>query len=229
MGFVSECVQDAMPIWEQSLNSEFLRRMEAGTLSRECFAGYIVDDSLYLREYGRVFATAIVKAKTLEEMRIYYSFLAFINEGEGSTRVQYLENMGLSEAAIEPLPQRPENRAYTQFMLHTVERGDIGPECMLAGLPCMLSYAWIFNTMVQRTPKVLDGPFGPMIRDYVAENCEEFCRFWVDCTDKMCANLTLEQKMRCKEIFRSSSMHELHFWEMSARPREDIAHAECIF
>ena len=229
MGFVNACVQDSMPIWEQCLSSEFLRGMENGTLSADCFAGYIVDDSLYLREYGRVFASAIVKAKTLEEMRTYYSFLTFINDGEGTTRVQYLLNMGLSESAIEGLPQRPENQAYTQYMLRAVEEGTIGPECMMAGLPCMLSYAWIFHTMVQRSPEVLDSPFGPMIRDYVVESSDVICREWAQFTNKICDGLTPEQKQRCMDIFRGSSMHELNFWKMSAQPRNDIQHPERIF
>lgn len=229
MGFVNECVQDSMPIWEQCLDSEFLRGMEAGTLSADCFAGYIVDDSLYLREYGRVFASAIVKAKTLEEMRTYYSFLTFINDGEGTTRVQYLLNMGLSEAAIEKLPQRLENKAYTEYMLQAVEEGDIGPECMMAGLPCMLSYSWIFHTMADRSPEVLNGPFGAMVRDYVVESSDTICREWVQYTDKICENLTPEQKQRCIEIFRGSSLHELNFWKMSIKPRDDIQHPELIF
>lgn len=229
MGFIKECIRDSMPIWEQCLNSAFLRGMEAGTLPLDCFAGYIVDDSLYLREYGRVFASAIVKAKTLEEMRTYYSFLTFINDGEGTTRVQYLLNMGLSESAIEQLPQRPENRAYTEYMLRAVEEGDMGPECMMAGLPCMLSYAWIFHTMAERSPQVLDGPFGAMIRDYVVESSDDICREWVAFANKICEDLTPEQKQRCIEIFRGSSLHELNFWNMSMTPRDDVQHAELIF
>ena len=228
MGFVEECVRDSMPIWQQCLDSEFLRGMEAGTLPIDCFAGYIVDDSLYLREYGRVFAAAMVKAKTLEEMRTYYSFLTFINCGEGTTRVQYLRNMGLTEEAIEPLPQRPENRAYTEFMLRAVEEGDLGPECMMAGLPCMLSYAWIFHTMAERSPQVLDGPFGAMIRDYVTESGDAVCVEWAEFANKISARLTAEEKQRCLEIFRGSSLHELNFWKMSMQPRADVQNTELI-
>ena len=222
MSFVAECVQDSLPIWERCLDSEFLRGMERDTLPEDCFAGYIVDDSLYLREYGRVFASAIVKARTLEEMRTYYSFLAFINDGEGTTRVRYLEKMGLSEAAIEPLPQRPENRAYTSYMLQATLQGTLGPECMMAGLPCMLSYAWIFHTMARRTPSVLTGRFGEMIRDYITPEGDEICREWSAFADKLSADLTPAERQRCMEIFRQSSLHELRFWEMSARPREDL-------
>ena len=50
MPFVSSLVQEDLPVWQQCLDTEFLRRMEDGTLDEACFKGYIVEDSLYLRE-----------------------------------------------------------------------------------------------------------------------------------------------------------------------------------
>ena len=52
MPFVSSLVQEDLPVWQQCLDTEFLRRMEDGTLDEACFKGYIVEDSLYLREYA---------------------------------------------------------------------------------------------------------------------------------------------------------------------------------
>ena len=62
--FVDALVQESLPIWQQCLDSDFLRGLEAGTLDEDCFKGYIVDDSLYLREYARVFAWGMTKAQT---------------------------------------------------------------------------------------------------------------------------------------------------------------------
>lgn len=56
MSFVAECIQDSLPIGEQCLNSPFLQKLENGTLEESSFLGYIIDDSLYLREYAKVFA-----------------------------------------------------------------------------------------------------------------------------------------------------------------------------
>ena len=53
MPFVSSLVQEDLPVWQQCLDTEFLRRMEDGTLDEACFKGYIVEDSLYLREWRR--------------------------------------------------------------------------------------------------------------------------------------------------------------------------------
>ena len=60
MKFVESCVADSLPIWDACLETEFLKKMADGSLSEDCFKGYIVDDSLYLREYAKVFAWGIL-------------------------------------------------------------------------------------------------------------------------------------------------------------------------
>ena len=44
--FVERIVQENMPIWQQCLDSEFLRKLADGTLDEACFKGSIVEDSL---------------------------------------------------------------------------------------------------------------------------------------------------------------------------------------
>lgn len=221
MSFVAECIQDSLPIWEQCLNSDFLRKLEDGSLSEDSFLGYIVDDSLYLREYAKVFAWGMTKAETMEDIRICYSLLSFVNEGEGATRLYYLDRAGVKDAQIQNLPQRPENKAYTDCMIKAAEMGAMA-ECMMACLPCMISYSWIFQKLLQRSPGVKDTVFWPLVRDYAGEGYAEECRKWSDYTDRLCADLSPDRKARCMEIFRACSVHELHFWEMSTQPRTDL-------
>ena len=145
MPFVSSLVQEDLPVWQQCLDTEFLRRMENGTLDEACFKGYIVEDSLYLREYAKVFAWGMTKARTMETLRNYYSLLGFVQESEDVTRLHYLEQFGLSEADLQALPLRPENRAYVDCMINAAKNGEGEAECIMACLPCMLSYGWIFQ------------------------------------------------------------------------------------
>ena len=221
MSFVEECIQDSLPIWEQCLNSPFLRKLENGTLEESCFLGYIIDDSLYLREYAKVFAWGMTKARTMEDIRICYSLLSFVNEGEGSTRLYYLNRSGLTDAEIQNLPQRPENKAYTECMLEAAKNGGIA-ECLMACLPCMISYYWIFRKLLERSPDVKNTPYWPLVRDYASEDYLLSCQKWATYTDQLCVELSSEQKTKCMQIFRDCSHHELHFWEMSEQPRLDV-------
>jgi thiaminase/transcriptional activator TenA len=222
MTFYQSLLEENLPIWEQCLASEFLQKLENGTLDEECFKGYIVDDSLYLREYAKVFAWGMTKATDWETVRVYYSLLTFVNEGEGSTRLYYLHRYGLQDEQIQHLPQRPENKAYTETMIKAVQDGDGAAECMMACLPCMVSYGYIFRKMLERTPAIRETPYWALVRDYAGNEYTQACEKWIAYTEKFCENLSPEREERCRAIFKACSLHELHFWEMSARPRDDL-------
>ena len=106
--FVSALVQAELPVWEQCLQTEFLQKLENGTLSEDCFKSYLIEDSLYLREYAKIFAWGMTKATTMAAMRTYYSLLSFVQENEDLTRLRYLEQYGLRECNFERYASRRE-------------------------------------------------------------------------------------------------------------------------
>ena len=222
MSFLDTCIQDSLPIWRSCLETPFLRRMADGTLDEECFKGYIVDDSLYLREYSKVFAWGMIHSNDMEEIRNYYSLLAFVNEAEDSTRRYYLKRYGLLDEEIQPLPLRPENRAYVDYMLNAAKNADDAVDCMMACLPCMLSYGWIFQKLLEEKPSVQDTLYGTLVVDYADKGYEAACRDWAAFAEKVCEGLSDERLARCREIFHACSEHELNFWAMAASPRSDL-------
>ena len=92
----------------------------------------------------------------------------------------------------------------------------------MACLPCMVSYGWIFTRLLERFPGVGDTPYWPLVRDYAGAEYRAACERWAAFTEKICTGLEPARARRCAEIFRACSVHELRFWEMSGRPREDI-------
>ena len=134
----------------------------------------------------------------------------------------YLRRYGITDEEIQPLPLRPENRAYVDCMLSAARDGRGAAECMMACLPCMLSYGWIFGELIRRSPGVKDTPYWPFVADYAGNRYDAICKSWSDFTNAVCRDLEPERAQACKEIFRACSRHELHFWEMSARPRADL-------
>ena len=148
--------------------------------------------------------------------------LAFVNEAEDSTRRYYLKRYGLLDEEIQPLPLRPENRAYVDCMINAAKNGEGEAECIMACLPCMLSYGWIFQKMLDRSPAVRDTLYGPLVQDYAGPGYADACRAWAAYAEKVCTGLSPERAARCRAIFHDCSVHELHFWEMSAKPRTDL-------
>ena len=220
--FVQQLVQESLPVWEKCLHSEFLTHLADGTLDEACFKGYIVEDSLYLREYAKVFAWGMTKAKDMQTIRTYYSLLSFVNESEGAARLHYLKHFGLTDEGIQSLPLRPESRAYVDSMIEAAKNGEGAAECMMACLPCMLSYGWLFQKLLQRSPAVKDTYYGALVLDYAGPGYDAACRAWAERAEAACTGLSPERAARCRAIFRACSEHELHFWEMCATPRTDI-------
>lgn len=222
MTFVEECVRDSLPIWRDCLETPFLRGLADGTLAEDCFLGYIVEDSLYLREYAKVFAWGILHAKSMSEVRTYYSLLSYVNESEDATRLKYLEKYGLTDDEVQALPLRPENQAYVDAMIEAARQGEGAAECLMACLPCMLSYIWIFEKLLEAHPEAADTVFGPLVREYVSKEYGDVCRQWAVFADGVCEGMDEARKARCREVFRACSQHEYNFWRMCEKPRDDI-------
>lgn len=140
--FVQQLVQESLPVWEQCLHSKFLERLADGTLDEACFKGYIVEDSLYLREYAKVFAWGMTKAKDMQTIRTYYSLLSFVNESEDAARLHYLKRFGLTDEGIQSLPLRPENRAYVDSMIESRQKRR-GRSRVHDGLPALYAELWL--------------------------------------------------------------------------------------
>ncbi len=220
--FLDTCIRDSLPVWQACLETDFVRGVADGTLPEACFKGYIVDDSLYLREYAKVFAWGILHARDMEEIRAYHSLLSFVKESEDATRQLYLSRYGLTDGDIQHLPLRKENQAYVDYMIACAREGEGAAECMIACLPCMLSYGWIFKEVSRRFPQVRDTPYWPFVRDYADSQYEQACARWSDFTARACSGLSPHRLEQCREIFLHCSQYELDFWVMSARPRDDI-------
>ncbi|HAL58508.1 MAG TPA: thiaminase II, partial [Sarcina sp.] len=58
-------------LWDAYLEHPFVQGIADGTLDREKFRFYMIQDYLYLIEYAKVFALGVAKAKDLESMRLF--------------------------------------------------------------------------------------------------------------------------------------------------------------
>lgn len=227
MSFVRTLVNDCLHYWEESLEQPFVREMALGTLAPELFRQYTIDDSIYLREYARVFALGIYKAENMEQMQELYRFLNFINATEAVTRVRYLRAWGMSQAMVDRMEPRPENLSYTRYMLRVAEQGGI-PEILMAALPCMFSYTYIGLRLIELHPKIKSSPYWEVIEEYVSPFCLSCCEQWGRFAEKVCGPLDKERRKSLREIFEQSCRHEQSFWDMAYRPCDDPARGKPI-
>ncbi len=211
---MNEIINDSIQIWEECIKTSFVDELTSGIINTKRFIKYLIEDTLYLKEYARCFAYAMTKSETLEEMRVFYSVLSFVNDSETSNRQKYLLNNGYKDEDIEKMIPSVENQDYINHMLKYAKNGN-NKEILMAILPCMLSYYYIFSKVLINKPNMLETKYGDLLKDYVSNDYKESCLFWIDYTNKLCQNITSEEKEHLINIFRKSSEHELAFWNMS--------------
>lgn len=214
MSFIRDVVEDSMGIWNECLRHPFLLELHQGTLPEEKFTRYIVQDSIYLREYARVFGMGILRSETYRDIRMFYGQLGFVTDHESAARVRYLSEHGISEDEADRIPALPACRNYTSFMLGEAAIGGV-PEIMMATLPCTLSYFYLFEKLGEQYPQVQDSPFWYVVSEYTGEGYRAVCEKLGHYTEELCRDLPAARKERLREIFRTASAHELVFWDMA--------------
>ena len=65
----------AKDIWAAYNEHPFVLGIQNGTLAREKFKYYIIQDYLYLEEYAKVFALGIAKAKSPETIQLFSKYV----------------------------------------------------------------------------------------------------------------------------------------------------------
>ena len=218
MSFMEGILKRNVSVWDKCIDTMFVQDMKDGKLTTEDFKEYIVQDSIYLKNYARVYGKAIYHAETLKEIQLYYSILNFVTDAESVVRLNYLRQFGTTDDEIEFIDLLPENRNYIDFLFEIAERGN-GCEILMAVLPCMLSYSYIFRKLADE-PESRKSKYWDFIQDYADDRYAESCREWCDFADKKCGSLSEVDRKKLGGIFEKASYLELDFWNMVYRRKK---------
>lgn len=213
MSYMKETISKSLRIWDECVKSDFISELKKGTLPIEKFKNYMVQDSIYLKHYARVYGKAIFHSTNLRDIQIYYSILSFVTDTESAVRINYLSSFGMTDDDIELIQPLQENQNYIDFLLNIAESGNIC-EILMAVLPCMMSYSYIFRKIADE-PDTSKSQYWDFIQDYADDQYYEDCISWGKFADHKCENLTENEKNRLSKIFEEASTLELDFWKMA--------------
>ena len=73
MAFMKDILTHNIPIWEECAATPFVQEVQTGKLPLEKFKRYMIQDSIYLKNYARIYGKAIFHADTLREIQLYCS------------------------------------------------------------------------------------------------------------------------------------------------------------
>ena len=205
----------AKDIWAAYNEHPFVLGIQNGTLAREKFKYYIIQDYLYLEEYAKVFALGIAKAKSPETIQLFSKYVTLLTEGEMDIHRGYMGKFAVSREELETTPRALDNLSYTSYMLRVAyEEGEA--EILAAILSCAYSYEVIAKTLLERNPAAVDHPFyGEWVKGYADPQYSDANILLLEMTDRLAQHYTEAQIRHLEEIFVACSRYELAFWELA--------------
>ena len=141
--------------WHDYTRHAFVEGMRDGSLPRDAFLHYLVQDYVFLVHFSRAWALAVTKAETLDEMRACAATVHALLDEEMRLHVQTCAAEGISEEALFSAEEAPQNLAYTRYVLDAGHSGDF-LDLLAALAPCVLGYGEIGARLGQEAGAVLE-------------------------------------------------------------------------
>lgn len=215
MKFTDYLFREAEPIWSEYINHQFLKELGEGTLEREKFKNYLIEDYLYLKEYTKVFAIAMTKSKSIKEIKFYYETIKGILEDENAVHIKYLKEFGVDIEKLDELKCSNVNSNYTSYMLKVALEGGI-KEIVAVTMPCTWSYFYIGNKLSKIYGENLsENYYRAWIESYSSKEYKILVDNWIKYIDNMNINLESRVANELLYIFKKASMYEMEFWNMA--------------
>ena len=215
MSLYDRLVAAAGDDWHAYVTHPFVEAMAAGTLPEAAFRHYLVQDYLFLIQFGRAYALAAYKGRTLAEMRYGLDGLRAILDGEMALHVKYCAGWGLTPADLEAADEDLPTVAYTRFVLDWGLRGDL-LDLSVALAPCMIGYADIGRRLAA-IPGALaaSNPYAPWIAEYSGDGYQQLAASTIAHLDELAGGEVGDTRFRqLAGLFAQASRLETAFWQM---------------
>ncbi len=215
MSFSRTLKDQSKSIWEDGYHHPFLQEMGKGTLDKEAFKFYLLQDYLYLIEYAKIFALGAVKAKEEKLMTSFTVIQHNILYKEMDLHRNYMKEFGITPEEANTAKPSLFNKAYTSNMMAVAQTGDVA-EIIAVIFPCAWTYYDYAVRIKEQYRNSLEGNFyKPWIETYASNEFGESFEWFYDTLDELCKDKTQEQRGRIVDIFRTSVEFEYLFWDMA--------------
>jgi thiaminase/transcriptional activator TenA len=203
-------------VYEAILRHPFLTELTAGTLAREAFAFYMMQDAHYLRGFGEALRAAAAKAPKPAWARLLEQHAAESLAEELRLHQSVFREYGISEADAAAREPAPEAFGYISFLLATTATRPFA-EGMAAVLPCYWIYWEVGKTLVRQGSK--DPVYQRWIANYASPEYGASVEAVIAIVDELAASASDEERQRMHDHFRRSSRFEWMFWDSAYHRR----------
>lgn len=192
----------------------FNEELARGTLSRERFQHYMIQDAHYLIAFGRALAVAAAKADDADGLVQFAHAAEVAVIVERSLHSDFMQQFGVSPEAFAATPLSPACDHYTSYLIATAWSASY-PVALAALLPCFWIYAEIGRDIHGRATR--PNPYNAWIETYAGEEFHAAVRGVIATVDKVASTVSPQVLAEMHKAFARATQLEWIFWDSAYR------------
>ncbi len=198
----------AARVYDEILRHPFITGLTDGSLDREAFRYFIVQDSHYLRAYSRCLTLVAAKAPDEDAVNMFARHAAEAIEVERDLHAGLLSSLGLSAADVDKEGSGPTTTAYMSYLTAVCATGSY-PEAVAAVLPCYWIYRDVGRELLKRSSP--DPLYERWMSTYGSPEFDAVVESVLAVTDAL--DVGTAERARCHQHFAMTSRYEWMFWD----------------
>lgn len=202
------------PIYTHTLRHPFLKGLTGGTLPRDRFEFYLLQDSLYLRVFSQALNVLASKAPEESWSLTLTQHATDAIKTEREMHEQVLASYGITREQAARTRMAPTNAAYTNHLLATVHRLSFA-EGLAAMLPCYWIYWEVGKELVRQGSA--DKDYQRWINMYASAQYGATVREVLAMMNESARRASPDVQASARALFERSARYEWMFWDMAWR------------
>lgn len=206
--------------WHDYTQHAFVQGLGDGTLPHDAFVHYLVQDYVFLVHFARAWSLGVVKAETLDEMKVCAGTVDALVNHEMALHVKTCAAAGIDEHRLFNAPEAFENLAYTRYVMDAGLQGDF-LDLMAALAPCCFGYGEIGLRLADTA--AADTPYRDWIETYADPEYQAVMGAVGQMMDAAVARRLGPEPMQSprwahlQNRFETATRLEIGFWDMGLR------------
>ncbi len=217
MTFSQDVWQRNQDLYQKILALPFNQELTAGTLNREVFCHYVIQDAHYLVAYGRALAVAAAKAYDADDIIQFSEAAKIAIIVERSLHSDFMQEFNVSKTEFESMPLTLACHHYTSFLTATAW-SESYPVILAALLPCFWIYAEVGKDIVDKS--VTNNPYQAWIDTYAGEEFNTAVSNVIATIDRVASRCNEDTLAKMHAAYTMGVKLEWLFWDSAYQQRQ---------
>lgn len=217
MSFSQDVWQRNLALYQHTLALPFNQELAQGTLSKDIFCHYVIQDAHYLLAYGRALAVCAAKAFDANDVLQFAEAARIAIVVERNLHNDFMQEFAISKSQFENTPLTLACHHYTSFLTATAW-SESYPVVLAALLPCFYIYAEVGKAIIEHS--IPNNPYQAWIDTYSGADFHEAVQNVIATIDKVAARCDADTIEKMHHAYTTAAKLEWLFWDSAYNQRQ---------